>query len=167
MAGKFTDFNLMEDFNNNNIYTNMNAHTDNFDNSKKAQFKANKLEQAEREMYYDEIYSMNPGHFSTENIESCASGMFEYHKRPEPFDHNSFLTDQVVDDHTKKNHLNWVDEVTPWAGTASVVGLGEFSAGDYLPFQGLRRPRGVQQFDPWQITEVDEHQLLDNKPFVI
>jgi hypothetical protein len=118
-------------------------------------------------MYYDQIYSINPGHFNTENLADCTKETLDYHKKSEPFDHNSYLTDQIVDERIKKNHMSWVEEVTPWAGTASTVGLGEFSAGDYIAFQGLRRPRGVQQIDPWQITEIDEDQLAGNKPFTL
>jgi hypothetical protein len=139
----------------------------NYDNYKKSQFKAEQLEQAEKEMYYDIYTTANPGHFNTETLCENSKEVQSYHKTFEPFDHASFLTDQVVDERIKKNHFSWVDEVTPWAGTASVVGLGEFSAGDYLNYQGLRRPRGVKQIDPWQITEVDENDLKDNKPFTI
>lgn len=144
----------------------MESRLDNYDN-KRSYFKAARLEAAEKEMYYDHVYSINPGHFNTEHMTDNCEGAMDYHKKNQPFDHNSYLTDQIVDERLRKNHMEWVDEVTPWAGTASVVGLGEFSAGDYISFQGLRRPRGVQQIDPWQITEIDEEQLLDNKPFVI
>ena len=140
---------------------------DNFDNSKKAQFKADRLTEAENEMYYDYRYSINPGHFDTESSEDCSKSVQQYHKKSEPFDHNSYLTDQIVDERIQKNHMDWVNEVTPWAGTASIVGRSEFSASDYMNFQGLRRPRGVEQINPYQITELDEEQLLENKPFTI
>lgn len=170
MYGNFLDSRILEDFNinkQNNNYNNIQSRMDNYDNYKKAQFKADRLVLAEQEMYYDQLNSVNPGHFSTENMADCTKETINYHKRAEPFDHNSYLTDQIVNEHIKKNHMDWVKEVTPWAGTASMVGACEFSAGDYLDFQGLRRPRGVQQIDPWQITEIDEEQLIENKPFTI
>lgn len=143
------------------------SNQDNFDNVRKANFKIDMLKRAEEEMYYDNIYSNNPGHFNTESMNDTTNEAMGYHKTTEPFDHCKYLDNLVIDEHTRKNHNEWVDEVSPWAGTASVVGLGEFNAGDYLNFQGLRRPRGVQQIDPWQITEVDENQLMDNKPFTL
>jgi len=154
--------------NNNIIYNQtMNSNSNNYDNAKKSQFKADRLAQAESEMYYDLINTINPGHFNSESIYECSKEISSYYKPSEPFDNTAYLTDLIVDDRIKKNHSDWVTEVTPWAGTASIIGASEFSAGDYINFQGLRRPRGVQQIDPWQVTEIDEEQLMDNKPFVI
>jgi hypothetical protein len=144
-----------------------NKRADNFDNAKRSQFKADRLETAEREMYYDQVNSINPGHFNTETMDSCTKELESYHQRSKPFDHNSYLTDMIVDERIRKNHMTWVEEVTPWAGTASIVGATEFNPGEYLNFQGLRRPRGVQQIDPWQITEIDEDNLSGNQPFML
>lgn len=168
MTANFLDFKLTEYFNNNVIYNNtMENRTDNFDNAKKSQLKIDRLAQAELEMYYDQTNSMNPGHFDTEHMTNSNDDTMQYHKKTEPFDHNSYLTDMIVDEHIRKNHMKWVEEVKPWAGTASMIAPNEFSAGDYISFQGLRRPRGVQQINPYQITEIDEEQLEDNKPFMI
>lgn len=154
--------------NNNIIYNNNNmSGRDNYDNARKSNFKNDRLAQAELEMYYDMLNTVNPGHFNSESIYECSKEISNYYKPSEPFDNTAYLTDMIVDERIKKNHDDWVTEVTPWAGTASIVGANEFSAGDYLNFQGLRRPRGVAQIDPWQITEVDEQQLADNKPFVL
>lgn len=154
--------------NNNILYNNdMDNRDNNFDNARRSQFKVDRLAQAESEMYYDSMNTINPGHFNSETMYECSKELSNYYKPSEPFDNTAYLTDLIVDDRIRKNHSEWVTEVTPWAGTASIVGATEFNAGDYLNFQGLRRPRGVQQVDPWQITEVDEEQLLDNKPFVL
>lgn len=173
MTTNFLDPNFIDGFdnninkqNNNNIY-NQQSMNNNFDNSVKSQFKVDKLVQAEMEMYYDSLNTINPGHFNSESIYECSKEISNYFKPFEPFDNTAYLTDLIIDDRIKKNHNEWISEVTPWAGTASIVGATEFSAGDYLNFQGLRRPRGVQQIDPWQITEVDEDQLADNKPFML
>lgn len=141
-------------------------YTDNFDVQKSA-FKADKLKAAETEMYYDSSVSINPGHFNTETLGDNTKETMSYYRRSEPFDNNAYITDSVIDEKIIKNHMDWVNEVSPWAGTASIIGRGDFSAGDYINFQGLRRPRGVPQVDPWQVTEIDEEQLADNKPFVI
>ena len=176
MITSFLDPNVIDGFdnknknqnNNNNIYkSDMNSQRNNFDNANKAQFKSDRLALAEYEMYYDVANTINPGHFDSETMADCSKEISNYYKPSEPFDNTAYLTDLIVDDRIKKNHSDWVSEVTPWAGTASMVGASEFSAGDYLNFQGLRRPRGVQQVDPWQVTEVDEEQLADNKPFVL
>ena len=156
--------------NNNILYKQqtMNSRIDNYDNSRKSNFKADRLAQAETEMYYDTLNTVNPGHFNSETLYECSKELSNYFKPSEPFDNTAYLTDQIVDDRIKKNHEEWVTEVTPWAGTASIVGQTDFSAGDYINFVGLRRPRGVQQDDPWQITEVDEEQLAENnKRFVL
>ena len=160
---------IMSNYYSEGFDSNNNKHTkfNNYDNYKKTGFKADRIEQAEREMYHDLFYTTNPGHTNTEAFGDLSAETQSYHKPAEPFDHNSYLLDQVVDDRIKKNHFAWVDEVTPWAATASIVNLGEFSAGDYIHYQGLRRPRGVTQDNPWQITEVDEYDLKDNKPFTI
>lgn len=177
MSTQFLNPNFVDGFDNNIttqknniVYSKQNTMNtkDNYDNSKKMEnFKADRLAQAEAEMYYDLVNTINPGHFNTETIDECSKEISSYYKPSEPFDNTAYLTDLIVDDRIKSNHLDWVSEVTPWAGTASIVGAAEFSAGDYINFQGLRRPRGVQQIDPWQITEVDEDQLADNKPFII
>jgi hypothetical protein len=174
MTTNFLNAGLMEGFDNNNnqnikqnnniVYNTQNMNHDNFD-SKKSAFKANRLADAELEMYYDIVTSVNPGHFDSENLGDCTKELMQYYKKDAPFDNNAYLTDQILDDRIRKNHSQWVDEVTPWAGTASIVGASEFNAGDYIDFRGLRRPRGVAQIDPWQITEVDESQLEGNKPF--
>jgi hypothetical protein len=143
------------------------SNTDNYDNYKKSLYKASRLAEAENEMYMDMAYSVNPGHFDTENLGDCTKETMHYHKNPEPFDNNSYIVDQVVDDRILKNHMEWVNEVTPYAGTASMIGADEFNPGDYLDWRGLRRPRGVEQIDPWQVTEVTETDLSDNKPFMI
>lgn len=176
MTTQFLNPNFVDGFDNNinkqnnNILYNqqtMDGRNNNFDNAKKSQFKVDRLAQAESEMYYDMLNTVNPGHFDTETMSECYKDISNYYKPSEPFDNTAYLTDLIVDERIKKNHSDWVTEVTPWAGTASIVGASEFSAGDYLNFQGLRRPRGVQQVDPWQVTEVDEEQLADNKPFVL
>lgn len=168
MTASFLDFKLTENFNNNVIYNNkMENNVDNFDNAKKSQIKIDRLAQAELEMYYDQTYSVNPGHFNTEHMVNNNEATVSYHKKAEPFDHNSYLTDMIVDENIRKNHMKWVEEVKPWAGTASIIAPNEFSAGDYISFQGLRRPRGVQQIDPYQITEIDEEQLEENRPFML
>lgn len=174
MTTQFLNPNFMDGFDNNNNYINSNIYNtkkmsniDNFDNARKAQFKVDRLAQAESEMYYDSNNTINPGHFNSENIYECSKEISSYYKPNEPFDNTAYITDQIVDDRIKQNHKDWVAEVTPWAGTASMVGASEFNAGDYINFQGLRRPRGVQQIDPWQVTEVDEDQLADNKPFML
>lgn len=171
MNSNFIDgFVNKNDKQNNNILYNqqtMDTRNNNFDNARKSQFKVDRLLQAENELYYDMINTSNPGHFNSESMYECSKDISNYFKPSEPFDNTAYLTDLIVDDRIRKNHNEWVTEVTPWAGTASIVGAAEFSAGDYLNFQGLRRPRGVQQIDPWQITEVDEEQLADNRPFVI
>ena len=146
---------------------NMDSRGNNYDNARKSNFKTDKLAQAELEMYYDSNNTINPGHFNSESIYECSKEISNYYKPSEPFDNTAYLMDMVVDERIKKNHSEWVTEVTPWAGTATIVGSDEFSAGDYINFQGLRRPRGVQQIDPWQITEIDEEQLADNKPFML
>lgn len=156
--------------NNNILYNQTNMTTDrnnNYDNARKSNFKTDKLAQAELEMYYDTNTTINPGHFNSEAIYECSKEISNYYKPFEPFDNTAYLMDMIVDDRIKKNHDEWVTEVTPWAGTATIVGADEFSAGNYINFQGLRRPRGVQQIDPWQVTEIDEEQLAENKPFVI
>lgn len=159
----FINGDYMESFDINN---NKARRQDNYDNYRSS-FKASRIEKAEKEMYHDMLYTADPGHFNSESLCDTTKETQSYHKTSEPFDHNSYLTDLVVDERIRKNHFAWVDEVTPWAGTASIVNLGEFSAGDYLNYQGLRRPRGVEQIDPWQITEVDAEDLKDNKPFMI
>ena len=150
--------------NNNIVYSqnSMNSNSENYDVAKKSHFKSDRLAQAESEMYYDSINTVNPGHFDIETINECSKDISNYYKPSEPFDNTAYLTDLIVDDRIRKNHDEWVNEVTPWAGTASIVGASEFSAGDYISFVGLRRPRGVQQDDQWQITEVDEEQLAEN-----
>lgn len=140
---------------------------DNHDTYQKALFKVSRLVQAENEMYMDMASSINPGHFSTENLGDCSHETLSYHQRYIPFDNNEYIIDQVVDDRILKNHREWVNEVTPWSGTATIIGADEFNPGDYLNFQGLRRPRGVTQVDPWQVTEVTETDLSDNKPFIL
>lgn len=145
----------------------MNNSKDNYDNVQKSTFKADKLTQAEAEMYYDFVNSSNPGHFSTEDLAECSKDISKYFDPTVPFDNMAYLTDQIVDDRILKNHQDWVDETKPWAGTATVIAPEEFSAGDYINFVGLRRPHGVKQEDPWQVTEVDESQLEgNNKRFV-
>jgi hypothetical protein len=155
--------------NNNIIYNkeSMATGNNNYDNANRSHFKADKLALAEAEMYYDILNTINPGHFNSETIYECSKEISDYYKPSEPFDNTAYITDMIVDDRIRQNHNDWVSEVTPWAGTATIIGATEFSAGDYLNFQGLRRPRGVKQEDPWQITEIDEEQLADNKPFVL
>jgi hypothetical protein len=142
------------------------ANIDNIDNGKLLSKEA-KIASAEAEMYTDLYYSLAPGHFNTEDMGDCTKEALNYYKKTEPFDNNAYILDQIVDERILQNHKEWVEEVTPWAGTASMVGASDFNAGDYISFQGLRRPRGVAQVNPWQITEVTEYDLADNKPFVI
>jgi hypothetical protein len=138
--------------------------SNNFDNVKPAT-KSDRLRQAELEMYHD-LLNSTPGHFNTEQIMECSKDTIQYFNPTVPFDNMAYLTDLIVDDRIRKNHADWVEETKPWAGTATILAPEEFSAGDYVHFVGLRRPHGVQQDNPWQITEVDESQL-ENKRYVI
>lgn len=129
--------------------------------------KEDRITLAELEMYSDIYYSNNPGHFNTEDLGDCTKEALNYYKKTEAFDNNAYILDQIVDERIIKNHQEWVQEVTPWAGTASMAGSIDFNPGDYINFQGLRRPRGVQQVNPWQITEITADDLSENKPFII
>lgn len=138
----------------------------NYDNLKKSAFRANQLVNAEHEMWADQNMSLWPGHYNTENAGDCTKELVQYHARPQPFDNVSYITDQIVNDRIRKNHMEWVDEIKPWAGTASNAGNIDFNPGNYINFQGLRRPRGVEQIDPWQVTELDEDDLSENRKFI-
>lgn len=139
----------------------------NHDNIKKSQFRISQIRQAENEMWFDQAMSLWPGHFDSEVMGDCTKEVIQYHTKPQPFDNVSYITDQIVNDRIRQNHSEWVEEVKPWAGTASGAGNVDFAPGNYIHFQGLRRPRGVQQIDPWQVTELDEYDLEENRPFVI
>ena len=153
---------------NNNIYNNNTmSDTNNHDNVGNDKLKNDRIAAAEAEMYFDSSVSVNPGHFNSEDLGDCTKETFQYHRQSEPFDNNSYVTDQVIDSRIIKNHADWVSEITPWAGTASIVGQNDFNPGDYINFQGLRRPRSVKQDNPYFITEIDESNLENNKPFMI
>jgi hypothetical protein len=129
-------------------------------------FQVDKLKQAERDMYPDNMYTATPGHFDPESMVECGKDLMQYYNPVCPFDNNRYLVDQVVDARILKNHEEWVQEITPWAGTAFNIGSSEFNPGDYINFVGLRRPRGVHQDENmFQITEVDESNLSGNQPF--
>lgn len=81
-------------------------------------------------------------------------------------DFNSYITDQVADPKVRENHKKWVNEIKPWAGTATRTNDDMREAMEAsVHFVGLRRPQAVKQYNPHQVTEVDESTFTGNKKF--
>jgi hypothetical protein len=81
-------------------------------------------------------------------------------------DFNSYITDQVADPKVRENHKKWVNEIKPWAGTAARTNDDMSEAMEAsVHFVGLRRPQAVKQYNPHQVTEVDESTFTGNKKF--
>jgi hypothetical protein len=79
-------------------------------------------------------------------------------------DYSAYITDQVVDTKIKDSHKKWTDEIKPWSGTATKTpdNLDEALEAS-VHFHGLRRPKPIKQYNPHQLTELDETSLSGNQ----
>lgn len=136
-----------------------NNQNNNYDNSE-VRVNNNRISLAEKELYYDNFISNNPGHYNTEESENNISSCVNYYTNNNPFDHNQYITDQILTPDIIKNHCAWAKEVSPWAGNSSIIGRDEFNPADYMSYVGLRRPQAVPQYgNSIQVTEIGTKEL--------
>jgi hypothetical protein len=115
------------------------------------------MEQSHRNL----VSSRQPHHYEPEQ-----HGNNSTHGSIGDMDFNSYITDQVADPKVRENHKKWVNEIKPWAGTATRTNDDMREAMEAsVHFVGLRRPQAVKQYNPHQVTEVDESTFTGNKKF--
>lgn len=103
--------------------------------------------------------------YNTEKMTDMAQDTMQHFEAAPALDYQTMITDLVVDPRTKMNHNEWVNEMQGWSGTTTMK-VDNFEPELYLTWQGLRMPQaGVGQFNPLQLTEVDDTDLAKNKPF--
>jgi len=81
-------------------------------------------------------------------------------------DYNSYLEHLVADNRLRDNHSKWVNEMSPWSGTAQSVDNIDEAVSNSLSWQGLRRPQSiVQDSNALFKTEIDASDLINNLKF--
>lgn len=103
--------------------------------------------------------------FNTEKMTDISSDTMQAFETSPAIDYQTMITDIVVDPRTRENHRQWIDEMTGWSGTTTMkVDILEPEL--YLNWTGLRMPQaGVGQYNPLQLTEVDDTDLAKNRDF--
>ena len=95
---------------------------------------------------------------------ATASGdALQYHAKGPAIDYDGYIAKLIMDDRTRDNHAKWVKEMRPWSG--AIHNVDTFNAGNYLAWQGLRRPQAVTTVNPLYVTEVGPDELAENKKF--
>ncbi len=91
-------------------------------------------------------------------------GNFDTYNDSGSIDYSSYITDQVVDSKIRDSHKKWTSEIQPWSGTATKTpdNLDEALEAS-VHFHGLRRPKPIKQYNPHQLTELDESSLTGNQ----
>jgi hypothetical protein len=120
---------------------------------------------AERAMWAAATEQDRIAPYNTEKMSEPMEDTMQHFETAPAIDYGSMITDLVVDPRTRDNHRQWVNEMKGWAGT-STIKIDDLQDEDYLPFTGLRRPQaGVGQYNPMQITQVDDGMLARNAKF--
>lgn len=100
-----------------------------------------------------------------EKMTDMGDDTMQAHATAPALNYDDMITDLVVDPRTKLNHMMWVDEMQGWSGTTTMK-VDNFEPQLYLNWVGLRLPQaGVGQYNPLQLTEVDDTMLAVNKDF--
>lgn len=103
--------------------------------------------------------------FNTEKMFDQAADTMQHFEGAPAIDYQTMVQDLVIDPRTRENHNQWVEEMAGWTGTTTMK-VDSFEPQLYLNWQGLRMPQaGVGQYNPLQLTEVDDSMLAVNKPF--
>ncbi len=87
----------------------------------------------------------------------------QYHAKGPAIDYDGYIAELIMDDRTRENHAKWVQEMRPWSG--AIHNVDTFNAGNYLSWQGLRRPQAVTSVNPLFVTEVGPDDLASNRKF--
>lgn len=120
------------------------------------------IAQAEREAWGAEIGPDHTPHYDTENAYDNNPSL--HHSAPATMDYGEHVKSLVVDPRTEENHRQWVKGALPYAGTAR--GIDTLDVGDYIHFQGLRRPQAITQSrDSLFVTEIGTDDLTHNPKF--
>lgn len=103
--------------------------------------------------------------YDIEKMSNPSEDTMQHSETAPAIDYQAMITDLVVDPRTRMNHSQWVNEMRGWTGTTQMkVDILEPEL--YLDWNGLRMPQaGVGQYNPLQLTEVDDTDLAKNKPF--
>jgi hypothetical protein len=103
--------------------------------------------------------------YNVEKMTDPGSDTLQAYETSPAIDYQTMITDLVVDPRTRENHRQWIGEMTGWSGTTTMkVDILEPEL--YLDWHGLRMPQaGVGQYNPLQLTEVDDTDLAKNRDF--
>jgi hypothetical protein len=103
--------------------------------------------------------------YDLEKMTEPSTDTMQHFETAPALDYSTMITDLVTDSRTRENHEQWVNEMKGWNGTTTMK-VDTFEPQLYLNWQGLRMPQaGVGQFNPLQLTEVDDTMLAVNKDF--
>lgn len=130
-----------------------------------AELKPEDLMAAERAAWVVAAEQDRVAPFNIEKMTNAADDTMQHFETAPAIDYQTMVTDLVVDPRTRMNHAQWVDEMKGWSGTTTMK-VDRFEPQLYLNWQGLRMPQaGVGQYNPLQLTEVDDTDLAVNRPF--
>jgi hypothetical protein len=130
-----------------------------------AELRPEDLAAAERAAWMQAAEQDRIAPYDIEKMTDPAKDTMQHFETAPALDYQSMITDLVVDPRTRMNHHQWVDEMQGWSGTTTMK-VDTFEPQLYLNWQGLQMPQaGVGQYNPLQLTEVDDTMLAVNKPF--
>ena len=120
---------------------------------------------AERAMWVQAADQDRTAPYNVERMSEPADDTMQAHSTAPALNYQDMITDLVVDPRTRENHGLWVNEMKGWSGTTTMK-VDTFEPELYLNWQGLRMPQaGVGQYNPMQLTEVDDSMLARNHRF--
>lgn len=123
------------------------------------------IAEAEREQWLAATDADHTGSFNPELSQDMQTDTMQYHTAQPNIDYSGYITDLVADPRTRENHQRWAEEMKPWSGTAMTVDNMDEAMEAGVDFVGLRRPQGVQQNNPHQLTERDSNTFAGNAKF--
>lgn len=130
-----------------------------------AELRPEDLMSAERQAWVLAAEQDRVAPYNVEKMSDPAQDTMQHSETAPAIDYQTMITDLVIDPRTRMNHSQWVNEMQGWSGTTTMK-VDTFEPQLYLTWQGLRMPQaGVGQYNPLQLTEVDDTDLAVNKPF--
>lgn len=103
--------------------------------------------------------------YNVEKMTDLAADTLQAYETSPAIDYQTMVTDIVLDPRTRENHRQWVGEMQGWSGTTTMK-VDTLEPELYLDWRGLRMPQaGVGQYNPLQLTEVDDTDLAKNRDF--
>lgn len=103
------------------------------------------------------------GQQSANNVEDNV-GYYTVNGPAPDIDYNTYMMTQNLDQRVMDNQRRWQQEMSPWSAGPMTVDY-DLDMEAYLPFQGLQRPQGVPQSNPFFVTEIGPKDTAVNNPF--